>query len=472
MNEPALIKKGIDVQLNIESLAFGGMGVAHLNDMVTFVKNAIPGQKVTARITKKRSSYLEARTLKVLDKSPYQVDAPCEHINDCGGCTFQNLDYKMQIAAKEEQVKDIFQRIGNIKDTPCEPILSCDEIFHYRNKMEFTFSNREWTPEGIDNIAPSDISLGLHAPNRWDKILNINECHIQTSVANEILEIVRKISLDQNLKPYDIREHTGYIRNVIIRVGTNTGEIMVNLVTSREDKKALVPITNSLISKFPSINSIVNNITTRKSGVSMGERQIVLHGKDYIVDKLGDYEFMISADSFFQTNTRQAEKLYDIVLEESELTGTEIVYDLFCGTGSIALYLSKYAKMVYGFELVMSAIQDAMQNAVKNKVKNAWFFPGDLKDLFRVNSEVKDLEMPDVMIVDPPRTGLHANTIDDILEKSPNRIVYVSCNPSTQARDARDIYKGGYKLVKLRPVDMFPHTPHVENVATFVRNQS
>ena len=467
MNEPNTIKKGMDVELEIESLAFGGMGVSRINEKVTFVKNAIPGQTVTARITKKRSSYLEARSLEVLSESPHFVPVKCEHFSDCGGCTFQNLEYEQQVAAKELQVKDVFRRIGGFKDVACDSIVKCDEIFHYRNKMEFTFSNQEYVPESEKEREPSKFALGLHAPGRWDKILNINECHIQTKIANEILTTIKELTKD--LEPYNIREHTGFLRHVMIRVAANTNEIMVNIVTSRDDPELLSPISDTLITKFPSITSIVNNITTRKAGVSMGEHQIVLHGKEYIIEKLGDYEFMISADSFFQTNTKQAEKLYDIILEESQLTGSEIVYDLFCGTGSISLFLSKHAKMVYGFELVTSAVQDAMQNAIHNKVKNAWFFGGNLENLFHKNSEAKELEHPDVVVVDPPRAGLHTKTIEDIIEKSPKRIVYVSCNPASQARDVALLCNEKYELKKLRPIDMFPHTPHVENVATLIQ---
>jgi 23S rRNA (uracil1939-C5)-methyltransferase len=466
MNEPNTIKKGMDVELEIESLAFGGMGVSRINEKVTFVKNAIPGQTVTARITKKRTSYLEARSLEVLSESPHFVPVKCEHFADCGGCTFQNLEYEQQIIAKELQVQDVFRRIGGFKNVACDSIVKCDNIFHYRNKMEFTFSNQEYVPESDKEREPSEFALGLHAPGRWDKILNINECHIQTEIANEILTSIKELTKD--LEPYNIREHTGFLRHAMIRVAANTNEIMVNIVTSRDDPELLSPISNTLITKFPRITSIVNNITTRKAGVSTGEHQIILHGNENIVEKLGEYEFMISADSFFQTNTKQAEKLYDIILEESALTGTEIVYDLFCGTGSISLYLSKQAKMVYGFELVPSAVQDAIQNAIHNKVKNAWFFGGNLENLFRENTEAKGLELPDVLVVDPPRAGLHVKTIEDILEKSPKRIVYVSCNPASQARDVALLCNEKYNLVKLRPVDMFPHTPHVENVATLI----
>ena len=466
MTEPNTIKKGMDVELEIESLAFGGMGVSRINEKVTFVKNAIPGQTVTARITKKRTSYLEARSLEVLTESSHFVPIKCEHFADCGGCTFQNLDYEEQVSAKELQVKDVFRRIGGFKDVGCGSIVKCEEIFHYRNKMEFTFSNQEYVPESEKERSPSKFALGLHAPGRWDKILNINECHIQTKVANEILQSIKALS--SGIEPYNIREHSGFFRNVIIRVAANTNDIMVNFVTSRDEPQALDTMLHSLIAKFPNISSIVNNITTRKAGVSMGEHQVVLHGNEYMLEKLGDYEFMISADSFFQTNTRQAEKLYDIILEESQLTGSEIVYDLFCGTGSISLFLSRHAKMVYGFELVMSAVQDAMQNAIHNKVKNAWFFGGNLENLFRENPEARGLELPDVLVVDPPRAGLHVKTIEDIIEKSPKRIVYVSCNPASQARDVALLCNEKYELNKLRPVDMFPHTPHVENVATLI----
>ncbi len=470
MSETISIKKGADVELTIESLAFGGMGVAHFNDMVTFVKNAIPGQKVNARITKKRSSYLEARSLEVLNESPHFIDVKCEHFADCGGCTFQNLDYTQQTMAKEVQVKDIFIRIGGFPDAECESIVTCDDTFHYRNKMEFTFSNHEFVPESEKEREPADFALGLHSPGRWDNILDIDNCHIQAPIANEILKTIKELTKDLN--PYNMRQHTGFLRNVMIRVGAHTDEVMVNIVTSREDQKALNPIVESLIEKFPTITSIVNNITTRKSGVSIGEHQVVLYGNEYMLEKLGEYQFMISANSFFQTNTVQAEKLYQIILEESKLTGKEIVYDLFSGTGSISLYISKHAKMVYGFELIMSAVQDAMQNSTHNKVKNAWFFAGNLDNLFRENPEAKDLDLPDVVIVDPPRAGLHQKTIENILEKSPGRIVYVSCNPATQARDVALICSEDYKLKRLRPVDMFPHTPHVENVATLVRKKS
>lgn len=470
MSDTVLIKKGSDIDLKIESLAFGGMGVAYINDMVTFVKNAIPGQTVTARIVKKRSSFLEARSLEVLNESPDAVDVLCEHFSDCGGCTFQNLDYNQQIISKGMQVQDIFKRIGGFLKIQCEPVVKCDNIFNYRNKMEFTYSTNEYIPEKDKEREPFDFVLGLHAPGRWNKILDINNCHLQSSISNDIFSDIKKMS--KKLEPYNIVDHTGYLRNIILRVGENTNEIMVNIVTSSMNSKNLMPIVDYLVEKYPNIVSIVNNVTNRRASVSKGEEQIVLHGKEYIWEKLGHYKFMISPESFFQTNTSQAVKLFDIILEESNLTGNEIVYDLFCGTGSISLYISKFAKMVYGFELVASAVQDAMQNAIHNNVKNAWFFKGNLENLFRENSEAKELESPDIIIIDPPRAGLHLKTVEDIINKSPDRIIYVSCNPATQARDVALLCQEDYILKKLRPVDMFPHTPHIENIATLAKKKA
>jgi 23S rRNA (uracil1939-C5)-methyltransferase len=469
LQNKSIIKKGAELELKIESLAFGGTGVSHHEGAVIFVKNAIPGQTVMARVYKKRSSYFEARTLVVLQESVSHSKEKCEHFADCGGCTFQNLEYDVQLLEKEQQVKDIFRRIGGFPDVKIEPILGCNEVFNYRNKMEFTFSNRRWLISDVEDNLPKDFALGLHIAGRYDKILNINECHIQNETANGILALVKQMVMDLEIQPYDLSIHKGFIRNLIIRVGQNTDEIMVILVTSRNDTKQLEPIVNALIEKFPTIASIMNNINSRKAGVTYGEQQVVLYGKDHIVEKLGQYSFEISPDSFFQTNSRQAERLYDVIKAECALTGEEIVYDLFCGTGSISLYISEMAKEVYGFELVSSAVQDAMQNAVNNGVTNATFLRGDLMDLFRESQETNTFPNPDVMVLDPPRVGLHPKTIPDILEKSPKRIIYVSCNPSTQARDIKELCANGYELIKLRPVDMFPHTPHVENVATLVK---
>jgi len=469
MNTTVLPKKGEIVPLTIESLAFGGKGISHIGGMVVFVKNAIPGQLVNARILKKRKTYLEALAHDVINESQLSEEISCTHHKWCGGCTFQNLKYEEQLKAKQLQVKEIFHRIGRFDDFLIKPILPSEDVFHYRNKMEFTFSNRRWITDEDEHLN-RDFALGLHVPGRFDKIYNIDQCSLQLEIGNQILNKVKNLSFSLNLEPYDIREHTGFLRHLVIRCAKETGEVMVNFVTSKEKPERLKPIVEEITKNYSQVVSIVNNINTKKAGIAMGEWEIILHGKDFIVEKLGNYEFEISANSFFQTNTRQGKRLYDVVKDECNLTGNEIVYDLFCGTGSISIYLSEDAKMVHGFELINDAVINARQNAIRNNVKNAWFYKGDLMDIFQNSIEVKDIESPDVMVIDPPRAGIHKKTIPHIIEKNPERIVYVSCNPSSQARDIQLLCGGGYKLMGLQPVDMFPHTPHVENVATLTKN--
>tara|TARA_B100000029_G_scaffold365405_1_gene358693 strand:+ start:21 stop:1031 length:1011 start_codon:yes stop_codon:yes gene_type:complete len=336
--------------------------------------------------------------------------------------------------------------------------------------MEFTFSKFEWIPEGKNEQEIPGFALGLHVPKRWDKILNINECHIQDFVANEVLQFIKRSVIHLKLEAYDLKEHKGYLRHLVIRKGIKTGQIMVNFVTSKKNIKLLEPIVKELRNRFPSIVSIVNNISTRKAGVAVGEEQILLSGQNFIIDKIGEYNFKISSNSFFQTNTLQAEKLYDIILEEASLGKQDIVYDLCCGIGTISIYLSKYAKKVYGFEIIPSAIQDAKENAKINNIKNTYFFEGDISTIFSDYKDIERLAAADVIIIDPPRPGIPSKTIKYLNQISPRKIIYVSCNPSTQARDIKELCKEEYRLLKLQPVDMFPHTPHIENVATLIKN--
>ena len=465
-----LLKKGLEIELRIESLGFGGMGIARENHQVIFVKNAIPGQTVKARIIKKRSSFLEAISIKTIEESQDYVSPPCQHFNECGGCTLQNYKYSNQIIQKEKQVNDLFERIGKFSKFKSNPIIKCNQNYNYRNKMEFTFSKFEWIPEGKNEQEIPGFALGLHVPKRWDKILNINECHIQDFVANEVLQFIKRSVIHLKLEAYDLKEHKGYLRHLVIRKGIKTGQIMVNFVTSKKNIKLLEPIVKELRNRFPSIVSIVNNISTRKAGVAVGEEQILLSGQNFIIDKIGEYNFKISSNSFFQTNTLQAEKLYDIILEEASLGKQDIVYDLCCGIGTISIYLSKYAKKVYGFEIIPSAIQDAKENAKINNIKNTYFFEGDISTIFSDYKDIERLAAADVIIIDPPRPGIPSKTIKYLNQISPRKIIYVSCNPSTQARDIKELCKEEYRLLKLQPVDMFPHTPHIENVATLIKN--
>ena len=458
-------KKGDELELTVESLAFGGKGVAHLNGYVIFIKGALPDQKVLARLTKRRNGYGEAKTLEILKETPSYITSKCDHFPTCGGCSFQDFDYYAQIEQKKAQVIDIFRRIGHMDKPKLHQVVPAEEIFHYRNKMEFSFSNRRWVlPEEEEN-AEADFALGLHIPGRFDKILDISTCWIQKPVANEILNTVRNVAQKTGLAPYDIREHSGYLRHLIIRLGERTDEVMVNIVTSREEKELLEPIVEGIKKVHPSVTSIVNNITRRRAGVSYGEWEVLLHGRPTITERLGDFTFEISANSFFQTNSVQGEKLYKIARDFAEFRGDEILYDLYCGTGSTSIFMAQQVKQVYGFEVVPPAVEDAVRNAVSNGIINCRFFPANLDKFFRKSSILSEIEPPDIVFLDPPRAGMHPKLVNDVVDMSPEKIVYISCNLSTQARDVALLSEKGFKLKNLAMVDMFPHTPHIETVA-------
>ena len=465
LNTP-MPKKGTDIELLIESLAFGGMGLSNINGKIVFVKNAIPGQIVLARITKKRSAFFEARKLQIIKETKDCIQPICDHFNDCGGCSFQNLIYEKQLFYKEQQVNDLYKKMGKFQGVCSEKIVPCQNQFNYRNKMEFSFSNKRWILADNDSGEDENFALGLHVAGRYDKILNINQCHLQLDDVNEILNLIKKECLKNKLEPYDIKQHSGFLRHLMIRYGIKTNEIMINFVTSYDKKNLLKPISKKLINTFPKITSIVNNINTRKADIAFGEWENNLEGNDYIIDKIGDYEFEISANSFFQTNTLQAEVLYEIIKEECNLNGTEIVYDLYSGIGSISIFISKYAKSIYAIELIENAVKDAKKNARRNNINNINFFCGDLKDILRQDKNLTSIPKPDIIILDPPRAGMHKKTIQDVIKSKPKRIVYCSCNPSTQVRDIIDFCNNGYILKKIRPVDMFPNTPHIECVST------
>lgn len=465
-----MIKKGEILELTIESLAYGGKGVAKVDDFVIFVKNAIPGQTVKAFIYKKRSGYAEARPVEVIKESPNYTVPLCEHFKYCGGCTFQQLNYDEQIEQKKQQVIDAFQRLAGLDTVKIDKVIPSNTIYNYRNKMEFTFSNRRWILPDEPKDAPQGFALGLHIPGRFDKILDINECHIQPKLGNEIINFVREKAIELKLKPYDQKTHIGYLRHLVLRFGVNTNEMMVNIVTSYENTDFLFPLVQDLIKKFPQITSVINNINTRKADIAFGEYEIIMHGEPIITDKIGDLTFEISANSFFQTNTLQAEELYQAVMDGAELSGKETVYDLYCGTGSISLFLAQKAKEVYGFEMIASAVEDAARNAAANDIDNVQFFKANLDTYFKgfvsFSNFTKKFKIskPDVVVIDPPRAGMHEDFVRYLPKFGAKKIVYVSCNPTTQARDLKILFAKGYKLTKATMVDMFPHTPHIETV--------
>ena len=466
MSNSSSIKRGSEIELVIESLAYGGMGLARKHNFVIFVKYAIPGQKVFARIYKKRKGYAEANVLRVLTESPDATSVNCGHYWICS--KLQSLSYKRQIDEKVSQVEDAFRRIGGLSNFTLGKVREAESIYHYRNKMEFTFSPNRWVldsePEGVDR----SFALGLHIPGRFDKILDINNCYIQPDIGNRILSVTRDVCLsNRELRPYDPKSHIGFLRFLMLRYGMNTQDLMVNIVTAYHDIDKLTPLTDALLKEFPEITSLVNNVNTRKADVAFGESETLLYGEPSIKEKLGDLTFEISANSFFQTNTGQAEILYQEIKDAINLKGDEILYDLYCGTGTIGLYLSKEARKVYGFEVIRSALEDAEKNAIRNGISNIVFVKANLDTFFKSGQLPKRVPKPDVIVVDPPRAGMHEDMTNYLPKLGAKKIIYVSCNPTTQARDAKILNAYGYRISSSTIVDMFPHTPHIETVMLF-----
>ena len=460
------VKRNSELELQIEKTAFGGKGLARLGDYVIFVKDSLPGDKVKARIFKRKSNFAEARLLEILQPSDMRISAPCRYFDWCGGCTWQNLSYRDQLLIKQEHVIDSLRHLGGIKDVDVRNTLPSELEWGYRNKMEFSFADRRWLlPEELGNEEiTKDFALGLHIPGTFDKILDIDECLLQSTSANQVLKIVDDYCRANNLVPYGVRSHEGYLRYLVLRESSYTGELMVNLVTSYEDRSLIDPLVKILHESNPKITSIVNNINSRKAQIALGEREILLFGQDYITEKLGIFEFRISANSFFQTNTRQAENLYETVLDYAGLTGVEKVADLYCGTGTITLFLSLKSAEVTGYELAASAVEDARANARSHGRNNVRFIAGDLLHNLRESDFSAD-----VIVTDPPRSGMHPSVCEQLAQSGAEKIVYVSCNPTTMARDIA-LMQSNYKVTRVQPVDMFPHTYHVETVTLLERS--
>ena len=458
--EDKKLKRGQEINLEISDLAFGGRGISKKDDLVFFVKDAIPNQEVIAKISKIKKKYAEAYSIETLKDSTDQVTPVCKHFKWCGGCTTQQLDYQKQLHYKQKQVSDILNKIGGEKNLDINLIIGCEHTFFYRNKMEYTFSGVPWYTgeESYD-----DIIIGLHVPKRFDKILNINKCHINHEVFNDILKISKEVAVKEKMIPYHVRKHTGFLRFLVIRIGIHTNEVMVNLVTAGYKPKIIKPLVDALVDRIPNIKSIVNTINNKKSNIASGTSKL-LYGDEFINEKIGNYTFKISANSFFQTNSYQVKTLYDYIIKIGDFKKSDIVYDLYCGTGTIGIYISSFIKKVYGIEIVKDAIKDAKFNAKKNNIKNIFFYDDDIKDFF-TNQNTK-IDKPNTIIIDPPRPGLHPDVVEDIKTLSPSKIIYVSCNPSTQARDIKILLEDNYKISDIQPIDMFPHTPHIECIIT------
>jgi 23S rRNA (uracil1939-C5)-methyltransferase len=461
------VKKGQVVELKITGIAFGGRGVARHNGLAVFVDQAIPGDRGRVRITRKKRNYAEARLMELMEPSPDRIQAPCIYSGTCGGCKWQFLIYNRQLEYKRQHVIESLERIGALQGITVKPTIASPEEFAYRNKMEFSCSDREWLmPEEMEKNTDAGFAIGLHVPGTFYKVLDIRSCLLQPKLGNSILADVRTYIKQSSAPVYGLRTHIGFWRFLMLRYSVAHNQWMVNIVTADEDRTQLQPLADLLMDKYPEIVSVMNNITARKAAITNGEYEICLRGDSVITDKIGSFEFEISANSFFQTNSRGAEQLYDVVEQFAGLKGDETVMDLYSGTGAIAIYLSKAAREVTGIDISSSSIADAVNNCRRNRISNCRFIQGDINVCLSQPGNP-----PDVMIIDPPRAGMHKKVVKQVLEMRPGRIVYVSCNPATLARDLA-MLQDRYRVFEVQPVDMFPHTFHVETVARLALRES
>ncbi|KAL2332304.1 hypothetical protein Fmac_019885 [Flemingia macrophylla] len=483
-------KRGETLELVCESLAFKGKGLCKVTKtgFVVLCDRALPGEHFIGRVTRKKGNYAEVTKVKTITPPPDIVDAPCLYAPYCGGCKTQNLSYQAQLRAKEDQARDLLIHVGKFSREQVQlhnvmkPIVPCHIQFHYRNKMEFSFGPQRWLPKESlqdrnDDAGNENYALGLHAPGFFDKILNVDKCLLQSDPANKVLAAIQECWRDPQLgfSPYNVYSHKGFLKHLMLRTGrdvtTGLSEVMVNFVTSSYQPELLKFLVDK-VSAFPEVVSVINNVNTSVGNTSVGEEEYTLYGKSSITETLRGLTFQISANSFFQTNTSQAEVLYKLIEDCAGVRGdgSEIVLDLFCGTGTIGLTLAKSVRHVYGYEVVPQAIRDARLNAKINGIQNATFVQGDLNKIDE--NFGKNFPKPDIVISDPNRPGMHMKLIKFLLNLRAPRIVYVSCNPATCARDLDFLchgveeqnIKGSYKLTSLQPVDMFPHTPHIECV--------
>lgn len=458
-------KKIVLENLLVSGYAAEGKALARVEGKVIFIEGAVPGDVADVFIKKNKKDWAEGKAVKIKEQSKERVEPFCKHFGICGGCKWQMLPYEKQLEYKEQEVRDVLKRIGKI-DTSVLPIIGSEKTIHYRNKIEFTFSNKKYlTPNEFEDLGKDDWpggALGFHVPKLYDKIIDIHECFLMDDMNNIIRNTLRDYAQKNNLSFYDVKEHKGFLRNVIIRNCT-TGELMVNLFFGNEDKKQIEKIGNYLLEKIPSITTLLYTINQKWNDSMEKLDPKIFSGKGFVVEKLGNFNFKISPKSFFQTNTKQAEVLYNVVKDFAGLTGVETVYDLYCGTGSIGIFLSDKAGKIIGVDVIEDAIKDAKENAAFNNLKTADFFCGDVIEICNYNFFALHGN-PDVVIVDPPRAGLHNKLVTKLLEISSPKIIYVSCNVATQARDLQ-MMSEKYIVEKIQPVDMFPHTHHIESVA-------
>jgi 23S rRNA (uracil1939-C5)-methyltransferase len=448
----------------VEDYAAEGKSLARVDGKVIFIENAVPGDVVDLRLSKNKKDWAEGHITAFQQYSASRVDPFCAHFGVCGGCRWQMLPYSLQLKYKQQQVEDVLRRIGKVALPPITPILGAPETRHYRNKIEYTFSNRRFLlPSELHDpeVSPVQNVAGFHAKGLFDKVVDIDICHLQAEPTNLLRKAVRDYGLLHRLPFYDIKEHQGWLRNLQLRICT-TGEVMANLVIGYEDEKHTRALTDLLLQQFPGLTTLLVTVNPKWNDSITDLEPRVVHGKGYVVERLEDFRFKIGPKSFFQTNTRQGEGLYRVAREYAELSGKENVYDLYCGTGSIGIFLSRQAGRIVGVEAIEEAVDDARENAQLNGIGHARFFAGDVIDICQGDFFERE-GRPDVIITDPPRAGMHAGLVNTILEIGAPTVVYVSCNPATQARDLA-LLDAKYAVTRVQPVDMFPHTHHIENV--------
>ena len=450
-------KRGEILSLTIDDLAFGGEGVGRADGYVVFVPGGLPGDRLRVRLVQVRSRFGRGVIDAIEEPSPQRVQAPCPYFGRCGGCRLQHMAYPAQLAFKAKQVVDALERLGGLKGIEVRPIIGAEETFGYRNKMEFTVARGPKEP----------MVVGLHEADRYDSVLDIDRCLLQSDRMNALLGEARGFFIERGLTVYEQDSGEGLLRFLMLREGTHTGELMANVVTSAPAVSELAPLAQRLQARDPGTTSVVMNVNPKKASVAVGVEEHLLGGRDHIRESVGGLTFQVSASSFFQTNTRQAERLFELVIESAGLTGTETVYDLYSGTGAISLLLARRARWVYGIEVTQAAVDDAGVNAAANHITNCTFVCGEVR--FVLPSLIAKGVTAEVVVADPPRAGFHPKALHALITLGARRIVYVSCNPTTLARDLGELVRGGYRLEWVQPVDMFPHTPHIEAVARLER---
>lgn len=452
-----MAKIGDIVSLSIDDLAFDGKAVSKTLGKVVFLNGGLPGETVEAEIVRTGRRFDVGRVKRIVELAPERIEPVCEHFDICGGCTWQDLDYERQLHFKHKQVVDCLQRLGHLDDIEVRPVMASQERFFYRNKMEFSF-----------NADPDNgFVLGMHHRGRWEKIFDLNACHLQSEVSNRLVHWARDYVKRTGLSVYDIARHEGFLRFLVIREGKNTGQVMANIVTNYGEMPEPGALVTDLLEAVPEVTTVVHNQNGQKSNIAVGEIERTLYGPGYIEEELSGCRFRIKANSFFQTNTRQAERLYQTGFDYLQPKPDDRVLDLYCGAGTIGIVLARSVQHVTGVELVEDAVAAARENAELNRLDNVEFHQANVRAWLKTQ---QDTHAFDAIVVDPPRAGLHPKALKRVIAMAPPRLLYISCNPATFARDAAELVKSGYRLPEVQPVDMFPHTMHIELTGLFSRD--